>query len=117
MNEKPAFDHVAQVVPEIAAAVDWYVRTVPGTRILYQDESWAFLDAAGARLALIREGGHPGHLAWRVSESELQDLAARHGATIKPHRDRSRSFYLQDPAGHWIEFITFPPDYPYQTGS
>jgi catechol 2,3-dioxygenase-like lactoylglutathione lyase family enzyme len=110
MNQQIAFDHVAREVADIAATVNWYVRTIPGTRILHQDETWAFLDAAGLRLAFVRPESHPGHLAWRVSPPELERLAAEHGATIKPHRDGSRSFYLQDPAGNWIEFIVFPPE-------
>jgi catechol 2,3-dioxygenase-like lactoylglutathione lyase family enzyme len=110
MDREIAFDHVAREVADIAAAVDWYMRVVPNTRILHQDETWAFLDAAGVRLAFVRPAQHPGHLAWRVSDAELKRLAAEHGATIKPHRDGSRGFYLQDPAGSWIEFIVFPPE-------
>jgi catechol 2,3-dioxygenase-like lactoylglutathione lyase family enzyme len=109
MDRLITFDHLAQEVPDIAAAVDWYMRVVPSTRVLYQDETWAFLDAAGVRLAFVRPEQHPGHLAWRVSPAELERLATEHGATIKPHRDGSRGFYLQDPAGNWIEFIVFPP--------
>ena len=53
---------------------------------------------------------HPGHIAWRVSESELDRLAALYGKPIKPHRDRTKSFYLEAPGGQHIEIITFPPD-------
>jgi hypothetical protein len=43
-----------------------------------------------------------------VTDVELERLAAKHGATIKPHRDRTRSFYLQAPGGLWVEIIAYP---------
>jgi len=106
---KPQFDHVAQQVPDVSAAVEWYHRTVPGCRVLYQDPPWAFVEADGLRLAFIRQGDHPDHVGFRVSPPELERLAALHGKTIRPHRDGSRSFYLDAPGGRWIEFITYPP--------
>ena len=99
------FDHVAQVVPDIGEAVAWYLETVPGSRVLYQDESWAFVDAAGAKLAFVRHDQHPNHLAWRVPAAELERLAARYDKEIKLHRDQTRSFYLEAPGGQWIEII------------
>lgn len=99
------FDHVAQQVPDIAAAVDWYRRTIPGVTVLYQDESWAFIEANGAKLAFVKSDQHPQHLAWRVSSEELERAAREHGKEIKPHRDGTRSFYLEAPGGQWIEII------------
>jgi catechol 2,3-dioxygenase-like lactoylglutathione lyase family enzyme len=107
------FDHVAQQVPDIGAAVAWYLRMIPGARVLYQDATWAFVEAAGVRLAFVLRDQHPGHLAWRVSDEDLERLAQRYGATIHPHRDRTRSFYLEAPGGQHVEIISFPPDYPY----
>ena len=103
-----SFDHVAQQVPDIGAAIDWYRRVVPGCRVLYQDSTWAFIETAGVRLALIRQGDHPDHIAWRVSADELERLAAEHRQTVRAHRDGSRGVYLAAPGGHWIEFISFP---------
>ncbi len=102
------FDHIAQQVPDIAEAVAWYANVIPGSRALYQDATWALVEAAGARLAFVRAEQHPSHLAWRVTDVELERLAAKHGATIKPHRDRTRSFYLQAPGGLWVEIIAYP---------
>ena len=104
------FDHVAQRVPDIAEAVDFYRRAVPGARVLHQDESWAFLDVDGARLAFVVADQHPDHVAFRVEEGELERLAAEHGQEIATHRDATRSFYLEGPGGHWIEIITYPGD-------
>ena len=63
------FDHVAQVVPDIAAAVDWYRRTLPGTKVIYQDVTWALIEAGGAKLAFVVKDQHPNHLAWRVGDA------------------------------------------------
>lgn len=105
--EKPVFDHAAQVVPDIAEAVAWYREMLAGVTVLYQDESWAFLEAGGAKLAFVRRDQHPNHLAWRVSTVELERLAAQHGQEIKEHRDKTRSFYLQAPGEQWVEIISF----------
>ena len=99
------FDHVAQVVPNIAEAVAWYRNTLPSTRVIYQDETWALIEAGGVKIAFVVRDQHPGHLAWRVDDAELERLARAHGKEIKPHRDRTRSFYLEAPGGQAIEII------------
>ncbi|WP_395090667.1 VOC family protein [Armatimonas sp.] len=101
------FDHVAQVVPNIAEAVAWYQEHI-GATVLYQDMSWAFMEAGGARLAFVVKDQHPNHLAWRVSGEELEALAAKYGKEIKIHRDNTRSFYLEAPGGTHIEIIHWP---------
>ena len=103
------FDHVAMQVPCIAEAVAWYRDRIPGSRVLYQDESWAFLEAAGTKLAFVLPHQHAGHIAWRVADVDLEALAQRYEKTIKPHRDGTRSFYLDGPGGHAIELISYPP--------
>ena len=45
------FDHVAQQVPDIGAAVAWYLRTIPGARVLNQDATWAFVELGRAASA------------------------------------------------------------------
>ena len=103
------FDHIAQQVPDIASAVDWYRRTIPDGRILYQDATWALFEAGGVKLAFVRQSDHPAHIAWRVSAKDLERLAAEHGQTIRVHRDQTRSFYLESPGGQSIEIIAYPP--------
>jgi hypothetical protein len=100
------FDHVAQQVPDIAEAVGWYRDHIPGTQVLYEDATWGFIEAGGAKIAFVRRDEHPGHLAWRVPADELDRLAEAHGATVKMHRDRTKSFYLQAPGGEFVEFIS-----------
>jgi len=102
------FDHVAQQVPDVAAALEWWSQLVPGARVLYADETWGLLEAGGAKLAFVMADQHPDHLAFKVSGEELEQLAAVHDVAICGHRDGSRSFYLQGPGGHGIEVIAYP---------
>jgi len=101
------FDHIAQQVPDIAEAVAWYQQALPSVQVLYQDSSWAFIEANGVRLAFVLRDQHPNHLAWRVSDAELEKLAAKWGKPIAEHRDKTRSFYLEAPGGTWIEIISW----------
>ncbi|MDX1935257.1 MAG: VOC family protein [Capsulimonadales bacterium] len=101
------FDHVAQVVPNIAEAVAWYRELLPGATVLYQDDSWAFVEAGGAKIAFVVRDQHPNHIAWRVSSADLEAAAAKFGKEIKPHRDGTRSFYLEAPGGQSVEIISF----------
>ena len=102
------FDHVAHQVPDVAAALDWWTRTVPGARVLYADETWGLLEAGGAKIAFVMAEQHPNHLAFKVSGDELERLAAEHGAEIHGHRDASRSFYLEAPGAQRVEVIAYP---------
>jgi hypothetical protein len=102
------FDHVAQQVPDVAAAVAWWQRTVPGATVLYADATWALVAAGGAKVAFVSADEHPDHLAYKVSGAELDRLAAEHGVEIAPHRDGSRSFYLDAPGDHRVEVIAYP---------
>lgn len=106
--ESVQFDHAAQQVPDIAEALAWWQRTIPGARVLYEDASWGLLEAGGAKLAFVLADEHPNHLAWKVSDAELERLAAEHGRAISPHRDGTRSFYLDAPGGQGVEIIAYP---------
>lgn len=101
------FDHAAQVVPSIADAIAWYRDNLrgAGVRVLYEDATWGLITVGGARLAFVTKDEHPNHLAWSVPPEELDALAARHGKPIKPHRDGTRSFYLDAPGGNAVEVI------------
>lgn len=102
------FDHAAQQVPDVAAALEWWSALVPGARVLYADESWGLLEAGGARLAFVSADEHPNHLAFKVSGEELARLAASHGVQVSGHRDGSRSFYVDAPGGSGVEVIAYP---------
>ncbi|HUR83787.1 MAG TPA: hypothetical protein VMY78_00450 [Solirubrobacteraceae bacterium] len=102
------FDHAAQQVSDIGEALDWWQRMVPGASVLYADDSWALLEAGGARLAFVMADQHPDHLAFKVSRDELARLAAAHEASIAVHRDGSSSFYVDAPGGGGLEVIAYP---------
>ena len=102
------FDHVAQQVPDIAAAMRWWAQVVPGARVLYADRTWGLLEAGGAKLAFVMADEHPNHLAFKVSDEELERLSREHGVPVSGHRDGSRSFYLEAPGGNGVEVIAYP---------
>lgn len=104
------FDHAAQQVPDIAEAIAWWQQTIPGATVLYQDDSWGLVEAGGAKLAFVLADQHPNHLAWKVSTEELERLAGEHGRDISPHRDGTRSFYLEAPGGTGVEIIAYPDE-------
>ncbi len=102
------FDHVAQQVPDIAEALEWWVQLVPGARVVYADDTWGLLEAGGAKIAFVMADQHPNHLAFKVSAEELERLACVHDVAVSGHRDGSRSFYLEGPGGNGIEVIAYP---------
>lgn len=104
------FDHIAHRVPDIAEAVDWWGRHVPGTRVVYQDATWALVDADGTRVAFVTADQHPDHVAFRVGAAELERAAAEHGVPIDTHRDGTRGIYVRGPGTLCLEIITYPGD-------
>ena len=99
----PALDalhHVAISVPDIPAAVEWYTRTFR-CRVTYQDATWAMLDFANVRVALVIPSEHPPHIAFTSAEAEKF-------GPLKPHRDGTRSVYVRDPFGNAIEVLADP---------
>jgi extradiol dioxygenase family protein len=99
-------DHVAFVVDNIADAVGWYVSKT-GSKILYQDESWAMLEIFGTKLALVLPGHHPAHFAIKCKSTESFPCDMEE---INEHRDSSKYYYLCDPYGNAIEWICYSPD-------
>jgi catechol 2,3-dioxygenase-like lactoylglutathione lyase family enzyme len=89
--------HVAVSVKDVRAAADWYRRHFQ-CRVSYQDDTWAMLEFANLKLALVIPGQHPAHIAFVSPEAE------KYGA-LKPHRDGTRSVYIQDPAGNAVEIL------------
>jgi len=92
--------HVAISVKDIRQAVAWYTRMFR-CKVTYQDDSWAMLEFANLKLALVVPGQHPPHIAFVHAEAE------RFG-NLHPHRDGTRSIYISDPSGNAVEL--FSPD-------
>ena len=40
-------------VPDIAEAIAWQQRTIPGTTVLHQDDTWGLVESGGAKLAFV----------------------------------------------------------------
>ena len=97
------FDHVAVNVAEIQRAVDWY-RDNLGAKVLYQDDTWAFLEAGGVKIALTLQSQHPAHLAFDIGSTPDEEFMKK----AKRHRDGSISRYVVDPDGNAIEWIYYP---------
>lgn len=89
--------HIAIQVSNIAKGVDWYVDNFE-TKILYQDESWAFLEFKNISLALVLPDQHPIHIAFE------KDDADKYG-DLTLHRDGTASIYIDDPFGNKIEIL------------
>ena len=89
--------HVAISVADVAAAVEWYTQTFR-CNILYLDDTWAFLEFANCRLALVVPHQHPPHIAFS------HEQAGQFG-DLKPHRDGTRSVYISDPSNNAVEIM------------
>lgn len=101
-------DHVAVPAPNIAEGVQFYVENF-GATVLYQDDTWAFLQMGQGKLALVTPTQHPPHVALRVDEAALAVAAEKAGVPIDAHRDGTKGIYVQDPAGNSVELICYPP--------
>src|SRR5947208_2170394 len=103
MAEKPpttlldSIHHVAISVTDVKSAVAWY-REHFQCKVSYQDDTWAMLDFANLKLALVVSHQHPPHIAFVHPE------AGQYG-TLKEHRDGTRSCYINDPAGNAVEIL------------
>ena len=92
-------DHIALRVDNIAESVAYYLSEFK-CMIIYQDDTWAFLQFDNIKLALVIEDEHPYHIAF-----ETKDLGPLGGVL---HRDGSISRYIDDPSGNKIELIKYP---------
>jgi catechol 2,3-dioxygenase-like lactoylglutathione lyase family enzyme len=101
------FDHVAVPSNDIAGSVAWY-RAKLGATVLYQDETWAFMNVGGTKVALVTPTQHPPHVAVKVTEVQLAEAAKAAGVPIDRHRDGTTGIYIADPFGNAVELICYP---------
>lgn len=92
-----SIDHIAIQVQNIGESITWYKKHFNCT-VEYQDDSWAFIQFANIRLALVLKNQHPPHLAFNIEN------ASQFG-NLKTHRDGTRSVYIADPSGNAVEFV------------
>jgi catechol 2,3-dioxygenase-like lactoylglutathione lyase family enzyme len=96
------FDHVAVNVKDIKVSTDWYVNAL-GAEILYVDDTWAFLQAHGCKIALTLKSQHPAHICFSIDRDEKIKYFG--DKVFKDHRDGSSSCYTKDPDGNFIEYL------------
>jgi catechol 2,3-dioxygenase-like lactoylglutathione lyase family enzyme len=89
--------HVAITVTDVKKSLDWYQAEFD-VEIDYVDKSWALVRFDNVALALVLPEQHPPHIAVE------RDNAESYGS-LKSHRDRTASVYIQDPWGNTIEII------------
>ena len=92
-------DHIAIQVDNIKESVDFYCDEF-NSSVIYQDDTWAFLQFDNIKLALVIQDEHPYHIAFEVDT--MDDDWPMKG---KLHRDGSISKYVEDPSGNKIELI------------
>lgn len=89
--------HVAVPVRDVGRAVRWY-QSQFRVRITYQDDTWALLEFANTRLALVIPAQHPPHIG-------VIHPSARAFGTLTRHRDGTASIYLSDSEGNCVEIL------------
>ena len=96
-------DHIALQVLDIQRSISWYTENL-GAEVVYEDETWAMMNCGEIKIALVKEGTHPPHIAFRVNtESDFPCKVSE----IKEHRDKSRYHYKKDPDGNSIEWVLY----------
>jgi catechol 2,3-dioxygenase-like lactoylglutathione lyase family enzyme len=102
-------DHVAVTSTNIDESVRWYKKFLNEAEVLYQDETWAFMQSGPVKFAFVTPGQHPPHIAVRVDTKEQEDFLVSEfpKKKWKLHRDGSASFYTRDNCGNFVEFIKY----------
>lgn len=97
LGDLDAIHHVAVPVKNVSEAVRWYTEHFRCT-VSYQDPTWALLEFANTRLALVVPEQHPPHIGFEHPRAD-------EFGPLTLHRDGTRSIYLPDPSGNSIEII------------
>ncbi|MBU6451939.1 MAG: VOC family protein [Cyanobacteria bacterium REEB67] len=90
-------DHIAIEVQDLDKTVEFYLQTFKA-KVIYRDDTWAFLRFANIKLAFVVPSQHPPHIAF-ISER------AEEFGQLKTHRDGTRSIYVKDPSDNTIEIM------------
>ena len=99
MSKLSSIDHVAICVKSVKESIAWY-QSKFACEVIYEDDSWAFLQFGNIKLALVTAEQHPPHLAFEVED------ASKFG-NVSAHRDGSKSVYIHDPSGNAVEYIEY----------
>ena len=96
-THRDAIHHVAIRVTDISRAVAWYTSHFTCS-VLYRDDTWALLEFANMKVALVLPHQHPAHIA-------LEGPDPAQFGTVRTHRDGVRYVYLTDPFGNTVEIV------------
>jgi catechol 2,3-dioxygenase-like lactoylglutathione lyase family enzyme len=99
MRNLDKIDHIAIQVNDIEKSLEWYTKNFKCNKI-YFDNSWAFIEFDNVKLALVSKDEHPNHFAI-LDQKLLKD------DKVVEHRDGSRSKYIKDINGNYIELIKY----------
>jgi hypothetical protein len=89
--------HIAIQIPDISKGVDLYVNNFE-TKILHQDQIWAFLEFQNINLPLVIPDQHPPHMAFEKDDAEIY-------GELTPHRNDAAFIYSKDPFSNNIEIL------------
>lgn len=98
------FDHVAVNVKNVKASTAWYVENLNAV-VLYIDDTWAFLQVNGVKIALTLASQHPAHICFSIKEKDR--IKHFSNKVFKLHRDGSSSCYVKDLDGNFIEYLVW----------
>ena len=99
------FDHVAFTSKDIDRSVRWYTENL-GADVLYQDDTWGYVQVADVKIAFVSPNQHPSHICFEVDDTYIGKYLS--GKIFKDHRDKSSSCYIRDIDGNHIEFLKWP---------
>lgn len=96
-TELDSIDHVAIEATNVPDAVGWY-RERFQCEVSYEDDTWALLQFANTRLALVVPSQHPPHLGFVSRKAESF-------GPLQVHRDGTRSIFVKDSSGNAVEIL------------
>lgn len=99
------FDHVALVSKSIKDSIRWYQENLHA-EVLYEDDTWGFMNVGGAKIALVTKHQHPPHVCFKIDDDFIEKNLQ--GKVFKKHRDGTESCYVKDIDGNFIEYLKCP---------
>ena len=100
LSKLNTIDHLAIQVDDISQSVTWYLKNYM-CKVIYADDTWAFLQFNNIKIALVTNDQHPDHFA-------VLDYTALNNKNAIKHRDGTISYYTKDLDNNYIEHIHYP---------
>ena len=100
LSKLDTIDHLAIQVDDISQSVSWYLKNYL-CKVIYADDTWAFLQFNNIKIALVTNDQHPDHFA-------ILDFTALNNKNAIKHRYGTISYYTKDLDNNYIEHIHYP---------